>query len=892
MAFLYRWVLVLTLMLSAAPRLGAAGASEKGAFNAASAAFRDGFYDRAEKEFGGFARSFTNSSRLPEALLFQAEARFKQTNYAGAIELLSAHQNQAGRLADEYLFWVAEACSQLGNYQKACDLYAGLIRQFPSSPRCLEAGIGSAAVRAKLGEWPQVIELLRQTNGVFQSAARTSAASRQVIRGRLLLSEACLAQRDYAAAEAELLPLQKLALAPADDWERQYLLCRIQLAAGRTEDALGSSTNLIALATGAAQRDLLAAGIVFQADLLERLGRHNEAIAAYTKILGEGFKPERQRQALLKITGLFLAQNQTAEAARTLEKFLSLYPETPAADMALLTLGELRLLQYDEPASGTNGASIAATNAPEGEDHLQQALAALSGLEKRFPQSPLTGKAQLDLGWCYWLQRRMPESQAAFQIAAARLPVSADQARAYFKLADAEFQQKDFAGAMTNYMRIVEQFAALPEVRTNFFEGALYQTVRAGLAGGDLAAATNALKKILAWYPDSFNAGRSVLLAGQEISRRGDHAEAREILSEYVRTAPEAPLRSEVELAIARSYEQEKLWTNVIAQYDGWLVNFTNNEARPRVEYYRAWANFQAGLETNAFMLYTNFIAEFPTNEFTPLAQWWVGDYEFRRGHFEAAENNYQLLFQNAPGTTMAYEAQMMAGRSAVARQGWSDARDYFKTLARDTNCPPDLRAQALFAYGDALMSLGDSMETNKLANYEDAISAFNGIVQLFPTNRLAVLALGEKANCLLQWGQYSHDSDSITNALNAFQQVGDSPGADVAMRSMALVGEGTAFEMQAQQKTGPEQVSLLRLALDNYLDAFYYEKNLKAGERPDLFWVKKAGLEAARVAEALQEWTQAISIYRRLQDLLPMLRASLEQRILKAQDKLARTAD
>ena len=53
--------------------------------------------------------------------------------------------------------------------------------------------------------------------------------------------------------------------------------------------------------------------------------------------------------------GLFLAQNQTAEAARTLEKFLSLYPETPAADMALLLRIRFALQEY--AAAGTKTAS-------------------------------------------------------------------------------------------------------------------------------------------------------------------------------------------------------------------------------------------------------------------------------------------------------------------------------------------------------------------------------------------------------------------------------------------------------------------------------------------------------------------------------------------------------
>src|SRR5213075_3090528 len=102
------------------------------------------------------------------------------------------------------------------------------------------------------------------------------------------------------------------------------------------------------------------------------------------------------------------------------------------------------------------------------------------------------GLAQLNLGWCLFLEGKIPESQKAFQAAVERLPLSPDLARAHFKLADAQFRQKDFAGAITNYNAVIQKFAAFAEVETNLFEPALYQAVHASLAAGDLIAASNA----------------------------------------------------------------------------------------------------------------------------------------------------------------------------------------------------------------------------------------------------------------------------------------------------------------------------------------------------------------------------------------------------------------
>src|SRR5205085_2810361 len=131
---------------------------ETNAFTAAYKQLQDAIYDGAEKDFGEFIRKFPASPRLSEAVLRQAEARIKLTNYSGALDLLSAHQAQAGGLADEYLFWTAQSLSLKGNYQSAAEAFGRLLRNFPSSPRCLEAAVREAGARANLSQWARVIE--------------------------------------------------------------------------------------------------------------------------------------------------------------------------------------------------------------------------------------------------------------------------------------------------------------------------------------------------------------------------------------------------------------------------------------------------------------------------------------------------------------------------------------------------------------------------------------------------------------------------------------------------------------------------------------------------------------------------------------------------------------
>jgi TolA-binding protein len=500
---------------------------------------------------------------------------------------------------------------------------------------------------------------------------------------------------------------------------------------------------------------------------------------------------------------------------------------------------------------------------------------------KKFPQSPYFPKGELDLGWCLWLANRMPECQQALQTATSTLPYSTELAVAYFKLADAQFRQGNFRAAINNYETLIEKFASVPHQSgtvSNLFEPALYQEIRASLASGEMNAATNALGRILNWYPNGFHTERAVLLTGQAISNTGDPRRARTLFSGFMNVVSNSASIPDGQLAIARTYEKENDWTNAIQQYQRWLSIFTNHPARAQAEYYCACAISQTGDKTNAFISFTNFIARFPTNDLAAPAQWWVADFYYAMGAFSSAENGYQTIFTQWPKSELANQAQMMAGRAALKRQVGRDADRYFTNLCNNLNCPVDLRFQALFAHGDTLGSEG------KPENYEEAMTVFALIARDYATNKLAALALGQKACYALQWAQSSTASDKYDTVSNAFVDVINSPLADSRATNIATIGLGIVLEKFAQQR--PDEARKFReQALDLYVTVFLND------EQPEVFWTKFAGIEAGRLAYDMREWQKAIKIYQRLQKILPAPLPFIQNRIQDCERSLARVS-
>ena len=877
MAFRWQWLLILLVLSPGGERSFAASTREDRAYAAAMSAFQDGMWSRAETEFAQFIQKYPKSDRMAEAVLLQAEAEFKQGKLPETIALLTARKAGAGDLADQYVYWIGEAQFQSGDLPAAAETFIALTRDFPESSLRLRAVVEAAAALAQTNRWPQVVSLLEETNSVFQRAVRMDPANELVARGSLLLAQAKFAQKDFAGAAAVLESVNPQTLKPQLDWQRAYLLHQVRLAAGDTNAALAVTTNLVQIALSEKDDVLQAEGMVLRARVLEQLGQKSGAIAAYEEILKLNAPLERQRQAILKMAELAIALDRFSDAEDSLRKFLAQFPASAAADVALLTLGELQLKDYL--------AQLAATN------HLPEATNLLPAAQLRFDQflgaftnSPLAGKAYLDRGWCVWLAGNMTNSLADFEAAAQRLPPSEDLAVARFKIGDVLFAQKHFTNALNKLPPAwLEEFTNFPAVTQTLGDRALYQMLRANLELKDMAGASNAMARILKLYPASNLADNSILLVAEGLADSRQPAAARAICRKFEEAVPNSPLRPQVELAVARTYEQEQNWPSAIAQYENWRNDFPTNALLPRADYALARANFQAGNETNAFELFTNFVAQFPTNDLAPLAQWWVADHYFNLGgtNYVDAERNYQMLYQNTNWqvlplvyTNLAYQARMMAGRAAMGRQGYKDAIDHFTTLTSDTNCPPALNGQALFAYGGALM-LWDSPDTNNpLANFQLATKIFSQICQLYPTNELGLLAWCEIGDCNLQLTNYD-------GATNAYAQVfNPAAPANISARSRAQIGLGLALEKKAALTTGTNQTALLQLALDNYLDVFDTSlgKNLRDGEMADPFWVKKAGLQALPLVEALGV-ADPEKFFDHLEKLFPQLKESLEKK-------------
>ncbi len=844
---LLAFLTLLTLALSDPARAQGTTPSEQIAFRAAVRAFEDGRFERAEAQFGRFIERFPSSERNPEAIAFQLRSR-------------------AHKLAVEE------------NHSEAAATFRQLRLDFPNSPNHLEFVVGEAWNEYHAGRTDIVVELLAPPTSPFQLSAKIRPNDPLALplstSGQLLLAQTLLDIGDFQAAGKALEDVTNWDLRSEFVWRRSLIRTRLLLATDQLTEALENAEALLELATNSENREQIAESAAVLGETRIANDQREAAIMAYEINKHPETSRKRRREAWFKIIELNLEQRDHETVIGILQEFIASGDGDDSLDIVLLTQGDLLLQQFYEEVRKPE--SPEGTDGKKPNDLLNDALAALERIPQEFADSPLLGEAQYHRGWCYWELGETEESVAAFQAAVERLPASFETAVALFKLADGYYVQGQHQEALRYYQQIIEDYGEISRIRDSFLDQVLYQTVRTAVAADQMDAAATAVNQLLTLYPDNLLAKTSKLIRADHMIHIDKVSEARGVLYEMVEHFTDFPLRPEVEYAIAYTYELQGQWPAAAARYVAWLENYPERPDRARAAYALAWCHSQNNQPTEALALFRNFLRDHGDDQRAQRARLWIGNYHFNRGAFEAAERQYATIYNAGDDAqkSLRQHAGLMAGRAAFRQNRLPQTLRYLEELSDavrdDATVEPNFKAQIELSLGDAYFEQDRSAPPAKDEPVSKAQIAYSRVSALHPESRLAAVAWG-------RFGDYSYFVKDYPEAIQAYERVLDEPGADVTIRSQAEVALGAVYERQAETAPPLEARTLHNRALTHYLNVVYQD-NLEAEELPDPYWLEEAGFKASHLVEANQDTRAGVKLYRRLAEMIPILRHDWER--------------
>lgn len=885
---------------------------EESQWLAAMRTFQLGLYERASQSFAAFASQFPNSPRQAQALNWAAFARGEE----------ALVQNQ---------------------FFTALTIFDALEREPDlSAEQQLAVATRGAFARLQFGDADGAFSRLLREQGPFRQALDHLEAGREmggVAAGLLILAEAAWRSGNVVAALNWADRAFSASKHPQDLWEVLSIQLKAFLEQEKFEEALQVAEQMRVLCLQEELADRMPLALSGQAEALRRGGKRPELRRVLQEILRLDGIGNWKHRAVRELTELDREEGRLAEARIRLETYLSAQPDAPRQEPLRLLLGSLLLQIYREvPASATLGA-------PSG--LLAAALSQLDTALASAGSGDLRGRIQFVRGWCLWEQtqsgdpvlsgadrmERMKAAETAFRESELLLtedPVK--QVVSQLKQADLAHARGSDSEALTQYLAVamasetersdpsrtsdsresdrqerrglrngdsklaaLDSDAAIPaddatefpwwEAFPDLVQYAWQQTAVLAVGLTNSAVAERAVRELLRVSQSSSGDLPEVLLIGQTFTRRGDGKRGRDLLARFVDQFPDSPLRADASLLIATSWMRERAWTHALQTLGAWIEKYPEHPSRVRAEFDKAWVQAQMGETEKAVEAFRALASQHAHNPLSLMAQLWLGDHFFGQGDFQRSEQAYSMVSTNRAwaGGGVPHKARLLAAEAAIRGQRHGNARDYLLNLLNDKDTPQELLPSAYFALGNLNMLEITARRGSGLDGYNDALDAFRRVT-LFTNTPLVAAAWGRMAECHFQLG--TQNPVNYDRATVLFQRVVDHAVADVSTRAKAKVGLGKVAEKRAALLQGVAAQDVLNEAVNHHLDVLT-GKVLRAGEVADSWWVREAGMEAARLMEQMGRWREAVAVYTELGQSVPESRSVWEARRLRAQSRL-----
>ena len=815
------------------------------AYLAAARGFQAGHWATAERWLGEFARLHPDSPHRAQAVLLRAQALYQMGEFNKAAAEISKGENAAGEFADGYLYWKAECRLRLEQFEAASAHLQELLREFPASEHALSASVTLATVSARKKDWANVVRLLRPTEGKFQRLAKARPHSNWAQEGRLLLAQALFEQQDWKTAAEELGQLP-VSTELHREWRRLFLLAKLENQAGKPGGALNTTARVAELARQSGRTNQLVQVHLFRAAIFEQTDDAPSALREYARMQASAMPRVHRREGFLRAALFQMKRENYAGAITALDDLAEKTVATNFVGTLNCLAGELECLRHRRGAAG------ALTKA-----RARFAQAAQS------PVPEIQGRAKWGEGWCHAAEGNPQSARDAWSQAIELLGDSPLAPWARMQLAQAQVRAGQHAPA-----RVALQ-TSVPEPLRDL---ASYLALRSAVALGDYPAADLLLNQLRP--RNAALADKGLLTLAQARLDGGQVPEAQLVLARLQRESPDSPLRPDADLEAIRGLLVKADWAAANSAYKLWLDENKTHPLHARVMLDHAWAQSMqsmGGQSTHVVAAFRAVIKGHPKTEQAHLANMWLADDVFNSGtNHLAAEKMYKSISsQTNVLVALRRRATLMAGRAAMARQGFGEARKEFTRLINDQQTPSSLKSAAHFALGDlTMLELG-------AAGLNAATNSFYNVVQANPTNAVAARAWGRIGDACLSVS--AKLPGRREDARLAYQKaIGISGSVPVAVKDQARVGLAKALRQQAEGSADREKKMAEAV---NQLLAVVHGKHLQPGEVPDAYWRGQSGLMAMDLLSQLGKPKEALELCHMMSTNYPAMKIGLENR-------------
>ena len=779
--------------------------------------YRDGLFQIAAEQFEKFVQKHPQSVRIQDAQFLRADCLFQLRQYPAAAQEFTNFVSQypSSILSDNARFRLGDTYSKLKRNRDAVEAYKSIL-DHPKNP----------AVAGEAAYWIGEIFL---KEGDSNNALKYYALSYEGYPGNRL--------QDYAAYSAAWTNQKKGDYAKAAEWYRividklpqSPLVPSSRVKIGEcyyyTKDY---SRAIEELTTAKASIDL--AALRGEADYLigesyYNLGQYDQARKQYESFLKDYpqhhltnevqyalgwtlFKAREFAQAAdvfgklgassdqIGEVALYrqgVAQNlagKKADAFRTFSSLVSRNPKGEYADNALYDAGTILFedkkneeakVYFRRIVSGFDSSDVIAdAYMMLGECCVESAAfdSARTCFEKALSSNPTSFETKVtssyQLAWSTFKLRKYKDAAAGFSRFIATYPDHPKSAEALYWLSESEYQGGDFRGALKHYQAIT---AVSKHARR---EEGMYGIGWSYYKLGDFSKAIEAFEKLIVEYPSGKFSFDARLRLGDCYFQVKDYKKAAGAYRTVVRLFPKNDGADYALYQLGQTFYRSGDQDQAADQFHALIKSYPKSSLADDAQYALGWMKFQHKDFLGAIKDFQIVLSNYSESELVPRAYYSIGDSYYNLRQYAAAEKSYREVIRQFPKSPLAADALTGVQYCLVAQGKSKEAVGAIDTYVKENPTAPNAE-QLELKKAELLFSQ---------KQYLDAAQEYRSFASRHPQS-------ASRAQALYWLGRSLQESDSLTDAAQAFLSSADAANAPLTIKGNALLEGARIYLMQ-----------------------------------------------------------------------------------------------
>ncbi|MBI4375956.1 MAG: tetratricopeptide repeat protein [Elusimicrobia bacterium] len=597
-------------------------------------------------------------------------------------------------LREEAQFFIGDSFFLAEDYDGAISKYQRFISLYPESPLRVSAmfRIGSSYFQKKdyveaRANFQAVID--RYPKDFFAPLAQYSIAETHLVGGQL--REALFAYTKVITQYPGTAKVSPLAL---------FKLAWSQINVGDNTQVVNTCENFLKDYPNHA----LAKNVyLILGNALINLKRHNEAVAAFQRIIDLAPSSDIAEQALFSIlqnqlnqknfnsiltsyqyifrhlppskskwrslsylyaAEAYLSLNQVDEAKTIYEMILKVYPDEPAALYAQDGLAwcytykgeDAKALEEREKLkdmlaavtstftfTGLNELGIA--DSMFNQKNYEDAYQLYDKFAREHVGSEKAPSALYRSGLSLYHLRYYSQAVETWKKLAEQYPQSKEASLASGQVADTLFRAQKFSEAVEAYRKIVANRKAAEQMPLAYL-----RIAQSAFNMKDDAAAMKEIQELVARFPKAPEANDGMDLL-EAILDRNKKIDFKETLRAIIAVNPNSPVAGEAQFRLARRAFESKDYATAAAEFQKFSVEHTNNPHLAKAQFYLGESYFNANDWANAAPAFERLINNFERSDDTSVAVFHLASSYYSLKRYDDAVRYYSRLLEEYPGS-------------------------------------------------------------------------------------------------------------------------------------------------------------------------------------------------------------------------------------------------